>query len=319
MKRHILFIDPLERLNVKKDSSLLLAASMQDQGMAVGVVFETDFYVENQSPVRWKVHTFASSIDPQTFAVTRFELLGPEEWELGAGDTVHMRLDPPFDGRYLRYLWMLELLEQKGIQVLNAPGGIARFNEKMHAYAQRESLPTFVGRSLPRAMDFVQRMRAAGSGALVVKPLDLYQGMGVEKLDLALPEASIESYLQLRIQELQGGAVLQPFVDKVALGEVRALYFKGRELGSILKVPPPGAFLANIAQGASFGPYELPTAIKTECKRIAVELMRHGVDWIAYDLLDGKVSEVNITCPGLLVEVSKAHKRNLAMEIVREL
>jgi glutathione synthase len=42
------------------------------------------------------------------------------------------------------------------------------------------------------------------------------------------------------------------------------------------------------------------------------ELAKFGVDWVAFDILGDSVQEVNITCPGLLVEVSFALRRNLA-------
>ena len=40
------------------------------------------------------------------------------------------------------------------------------------------------------------------------------------------------------------------------------------------------------------------------------------MDWIAFDILADAISEVNITCPGLLVEVSFAMKKNLADVVI---
>jgi glutathione synthase len=40
--------------------------------------------------------------------------------------------------------------------------------------------------------------------------------------------------------------------------------------------------------------------------------MDDGVNFIAYDILAGAVTEVNVTCPGLLVEVSYALNENMA-------
>ena len=40
---------------------------------------------------------------------------------------------------------------------------------------------------------------------------------------------------------------------------------------------------------------------------------------MAFDVLGDSPSEVNITCPGLLVEVSNAHGKNLGLEIVKDL
>ena len=150
-----------------------------------------------------------------------------------------------------------------------------------------------------------------------MKPLDLYQGYGVEKI--SINQLEIEKKFESKVKENNGPIVVQPFCKEVENGEIRALYFKGKELGSILKIPKKGEFLANIAQGADFHAIELSPIVKKECDRICIELMRDGVDWVAFDIMGEHVSEINITCPGLLVEVSFAHKKNLANDIIKNL
>ena len=41
------------------------------------------------------------------------------------------------------------------------------------------------------------------------------------------------------------------------------------------------------------------------------------MDFIAFDILNDYLQEVNITCPGLLVEVSEAVGKNLAKDIIK--
>lgn len=61
---------------------------------------------------------------------------------------------------------------------------------------------------------------------------------------------------------------------------------------------------------------KLDAEIKKSCDKVAADLLNDGIDLIAYDVLDGKISEVNVTCPGLIVEVSHALGRNLAAEFM---
>ena len=105
-------------------------------------------------------------------------------------------------------------------------------------------------------------------------------------------------------------------MKEVESGEIRSLYFKGVELGSILKTPKKGEYLSNIAQGASFHAEKLSPNARLECEKITQELMKFGVDWVAFDILGESIQEVNITCPGLLVEVSFAHQKNLSYKII---
>jgi len=112
--------------------------------------------------------------------------------------------------------------------------------------------------------------------------------------------------------------VLQPFLEAIYQGEVRALYWKGQEVGTILKKPKAGSFLANVAQGGNFELAQLDAVAQKSCDEVAKALLSDGVDLIAYDVLDGKISEVNITCPGLLVEVSHVLDKNLVAEFMVE-
>jgi len=87
-------------------------------------------------------------------------------------------------------------------------------------------------------------------------------------------------------------------------------------MGTILKVPPKGEFLANIAQGASYAKYELNSSLKKICEEMTASLKKEGIYFVAFDIIGDCISEVNITCPGLMVEVSEACGENLAQKIV---
>lgn len=294
----------------------MLATTMKAQGVEVYLLFEKDFYVSNKSTNRFKVYDFASTFYEDGAYLKSFELKNSLTIEISAKDTIHMRIDPPFDTRYLRYLWMLRYYKVQGINVVNSPDGILRFNEKLHAYTQKSSLESFVGSSVDGFMNFVEIMKKDHQ-ELILKPLDLYQGFGVEKI--SINDSQLAHKFEEKVKANNGAIVAQPFCTDVVNGEIRSLYFKGKELGSILKIPKKGEFLANIAQGAAFHAIDLTPALKSECDQICDELVQEGVDWVAFDIMGNHVSEINITCPGLLVEVSFAHKKNLAIEIIKQL
>lgn len=312
--KHLLFIDPIEKLNPKKDSSLMLALTMKKMGVEVYLLFEKDFYVNNKLKFEFVVYDFIGEFSDNGAYLNSFSLGHSKEILLVKDDTIHMRIDPPFDTRYLRYLWMLRYYTVNGIRVVNSPDGILKFNEKLHAYTQPSSLETYVGSSTLGFRHFVNMMAKENHRELVLKPLDLYQGFGVEKV--AIDRVDLEDYFEQKVKTNNGAIVAQPFCSDVINGEIRSLYFKGTELGSILKVPKKGEFLANIAQGADFHAITLSKKVKNECDRICKELLVEGVDWVAFDIMGEHVSEINITCPGLLVEVSYAHQKNFAKKIV---
>lgn len=309
--RHLLLIDPLSKLNIKKDSSLMLAHSLQKRGIETYVLFENDFAIHNLGPQKLRVHNFKSSLKDGSFYLSNFEVTSEKTIELDASDVLHMRLDPPFDSKYLRILWMLDHLVSMGIKIMNDPRGIMIFNEKLYSYRTKGATASYVGQNLKLAKEFVHKINPTPT-ALILKPMDLYSGIGVEKLFLNEWEKRFDE----KVSELKGPVIVQPYIEEVERGELRSIYFKGRELGTILKTPKNGEFLANIAQGASFHSVELTSSIRSQCEAIVKELKPFGVDWVAFDILGQSVQEVNITCPGLLVEVSHATQKNLANKIV---
>lgn len=311
---HIFFIDPLEKLNIKKDSTLMMALQFQNIGHEAYVLFEKDFCVMNQSETKLVVYRFNGSFKEDGYYLANFELGEKKEIVIGPKDTIHMRIDPPFDTRYQRYLWMLDFLEHtSAVKVVNNPIGIMKHNEKLAAYKRKDaSVKSYIGSSVTGLKSYLSELKVDNINELIMKPLDLYSGIGVEKVSMNDP--LLMSIFQRKVQEFKGAIVVQPFLKEVHNGEFRSIYIFGKEAGTILKKPNPGEFLANIAQGAKYEKVQLPSQLKKLCDEIAAELLHDGVSLVAFDLLGEFVQEINITCPGLLVEVSYAMEKNLASE-----
>tara|TARA_Y100001970_G_scaffold274834_1_gene375222 strand:+ start:524 stop:1480 length:957 start_codon:yes stop_codon:yes gene_type:complete len=313
--KHILFIDPLDKLVPKKDSSLMLALTLKMMGIETYLLFEPNLFFTNKEPENLKVFSFEGSFKEGSFYLESFQLKDPIYTRLEKGDFLHMRIDPPFDTRYLRYLWILGIFERRGVHVLNSPEGILNNNEKLTAYEGSFSHPSFVGQDREAFLGFISKKVDEGIKDFIFKPLDLYQGLGIEKVPFIDMDGLAELF-QRKVQECNGPIVVQPFDEKVKSGEIRSLFFNGEEMGTILKVPPKGEFLANIAQGASYAKYELNSPLKKICEEVTTSLKKEGVYFVAFDIIGDCISEVNITCPGLMVEVSEACGENLAQKIV---
>ncbi len=315
MARHIFFIDPLDKLVIKKDSTLLMAHTFKEAGHEVFMLFEKDFYITNKNIPAFEAYSFESSLKNGSFYLDRFEMSGAVKLEITQGDTIHMRIDPPFDTRYLRYLWMLRYLKGLGATITNDPEGILLHNEKMTAYHDQSALESYIGKSSDSSESFLSSLKEKGVTEVILKPLDLYQGIGVIKTKLENVREVNDLFLK-QTEEWEGPGIIQPFNSAVEKGEVRAIFFKNKEIGSIIKVPIRGDFLANIARGASFEKVELNQTQMNSCLKVSRELEKYGVDLIAFDILGDALNEVNVTCPGLLVEVSEAHGKNLALDLL---
>lgn len=308
---HIFFIDPIEKLNIKKDSSLMMGLSFMNLGHEVFLLFEKDFAVLNKGDIELEVYPYSGQFKEDGYYLEKIELLEPIKKVITQDDIIHMRIDPPYDSRYQRYLWMLDFLSFKTkCDIVNNPIGIMKHNEKLAAFKREKSLKSFIGSSTNLFNQFITRLKQEGISDLILKPLDLYSGIGVQKV--SIDDLNLVNIFEKKVEEFEGAIIAQPFQKEVYEGEIRSLYLDGHEIGTILKKPVGGDFLANIAQGAQFEAYNLTGDIKKECDEIALDLLKDGVNFIAYDILGGAVTEINVTCPGLLVEVSYALKKNMA-------
>ena len=308
--RHIILIDPIENLTPSKDSTLMLANALKALGHEVYLLFKEDFYISTTP--------FELTVNVPEFVIVNRAIesvkTSPINLVLSKGDTVHMRLEPPFDTNYLRSLWMLKYLQSKEVKVINDPSGIMNFQEKLYPFEKKDPIPSCVVATFKQCQSFFESLENQSS--FIIKPLDLFQGYGVTKVEKDVFDE--QSFLNLK-KSFNGLAIVQPFLSQIYDGEIRAIYFNGVEIGSILKRPPGKSILANIAQGASYQKVDLEGSIRKKCEEMSRDLVEAKVPWVAFDILDGKISEANTTCPGLLYEVSKAYDEDLAMKIAEML
>ena len=318
MAKHIIFIDPLDKLIPKKDSSLLLAHELKAAGADVKILFKNELFLTTGSQLTYKMFDFSSELS-ESFYLSDFEIKKTTEQKIESSDTIHMRLEPPFDLSYMRNLWILDYLKREiGCKVINDPNGIFVNNEKISSFVAAEFINTFIGTSVDKFMSIVHEYRGNGVNDIILKPIDLFQGIGVRKVNLSLEKGELANIFIKMTEEFKGPVLVQPFQEEILGGEIRAIFFNHKLMGAIKKIPKKGSYLANIAQGATFNQVDLNSKQSENCHKVCRHL-GDSVPWVAFDIIGNKISEVNVTCPGLLVEVSNAENRNIAFEIAKEI
>ncbi len=306
---HVFLIDPIEKLKLYKDSSLFLATSLKQAGHSVYFLITTDFAISSIESRTLKVYEFDCTIK-NDFYMEGFELTNHLELVLSKGDILHFRPDPPVDGTYLNLCWMSQFLkEQYGIKVINDSMGAVSYNEKLLSFKEKNSLPSLVSNNFSHFQEFI--IKSKDHSDFIVKPLNLFSGIGVEKYN----HSNLDD-LKERLRISEDYLMIQPFDPAVVNGEVRSIYWEGNYLGSVLKVPKLGSYLSNTSQGSSIEHYELEKNLRDQCHKICTDLLDFGVKLVAFDILNKNISEVNITCPSLLVELSHIHEKNVTREII---
>lgn len=167
--RRVAFIlDPIEGLNIKKDTSLALIEAAQARGWEV-------FYLQ-QSALRLDLSEVKAVVQPLKIDLGQqpwYSLGAAEDRPLKDFDAIFMRKDPPFDMNYIYSTYMLERAEHEGVLVVNKAGSLRDCNEKLFATQFPQCCPPLLVSSQHQELKAFH----AQHQDVIYKPLD---GMGGE-------------------------------------------------------------------------------------------------------------------------------------------
>ncbi|HEX5035931.1 MAG TPA: glutathione synthase [bacterium] len=207
-----------------------------------------------------------------------------------------MRKDPPVDAAYLQATRLLAMAP-KGTWVCNHPDALARWNEKLVILQfPRWIPPTIVSAEEPVLKEFARKL----GGKIVLKVLTGFGGRGTH-----LAETDSPFWPQTVTTLTKDGReplMAQAFLPEIARGDKRIFLFDGKPLGALLRIPAADGFLANPDLGASIRPSALSAKEKRLCADLAPFLRKNGIFFAGIDVIGEKLTEINITSPGMLWE-----------------
>ncbi len=290
---HLFVIDPLESLNVALDSSLRIMHELAKLGHQV---FCCTINQLSWSSTQASADAHCAQIKFKSGA-TNFSLQHHVNRSLKSFSAIHMRKDPPFDMDYVTATWLLDSAIG-ATRIYNSPQALRQYNEKLTILKFPRDCHQSLVSSDPDAL--FRFAHDQGGGDAVLKPLTLFGGRGVERIQLSDGEALIRKKLEEATANRTSPRLIQPFDPAVFIGEVRAFSAFGEPIAWCLKRPAHGNFLANTRAGATLEHYT-PNHVEVErVTRIARALLKDGVAFIGFDLIGGHVSEINLTSPRLL-------------------
>ncbi len=285
-------MDPLERCDPDDDTSVGLMAAALERGHRVECCTAADVSLVDGRVVA-RVRPVAAS-GPAVTAGPR----GARPVGLDGVDAVLVRTDPPVDAGYLALTLLLEFARGTTLLV-NDPRGLREANEKLYACRFPDLMPpTVVTADGPTLVAF-----ADGHGGAVVKPLDGHGGRGVVRLAAGDPGGP-----GLVEAATAGGTrpvMAQQFLPGVGDGDRRILLLDGAPLGVLNRRPAPGEFRANIGLGATVEVVELDARDRRIVDVLAPALRADGLWFVGIDVIDGRLSEVNVTSPTGLRQLTR--------------
>ena len=301
--RILFIVDPLERLALAGDTSYALMLEAQRRDHEVWTCQIEPLGLEHDDPVADAVLTVVS---PATSAEEAFSLEERTPIPLEAFDVVMMRKDPPVDVAYLHATWILEQARGKTLLV-NDPRGLRELNEHLAVLRFPELTPaTVVTRSARRLGAFLREQ----GGAIVVKPVDGYGGLGVFVVREGDPNTS--SIFETSTQAGTRWTMAQKFIPEVTRGDKRIVLVDGEPIGAVLRVPAQNDARSNLHVGGRPVRTEIDDDDRAIIRAIAPLLAEHGQIFVGIDVIGGRLTEINITSPTGVRHIEDLERRNVA-------
>lgn len=298
----MLFVmDPIDSINVKKDTTLAIMLEAQARGHKVFYCELKDLFIKNaEGCARAAQITLRTSDD-------YYSLEGRVESTLNDFDVVWMRKDPPVNMDYVYATYILDMVDESRTKVINAPKGIRESNEKIYSLHFKQFIPqTLVSKNISQIKDFMTQV----GGKIVVKPLDGYGGEGI----FYVQEGEFNSSAILDSITNYGSTYImaQKFIETFYEGDKRIIMLNGEPIGAVLRVAAEGEFRSNFHSGGHPEKTSLNEKDLSICKTISPRLKQDGLYLVGIDIVGGYLTEVNTTSPTCVREIN--HFSNTQME-----
>jgi glutathione synthase len=303
----LIVVDPLERLSLAGDTSyaLMLEAAARNwpvwtaQIDHLGLV-DNDAVVDAVPTTTRDAETPAAAFTTGTRAFMR----------LADFDAVLMRKDPPVDVSYLHATWILDHARGKTLLV-NDPRGLRELNEHL-AVLQFPALtpPTVVTRSADKLREF----QAQQGGAIVVKPVDGYGGLGIFVVRDGDPNAS--SIIETSTGAGTRWTLAQKYLPEAVNGDKRIILVDGEPVGAVLRVPASAETRGNLHVGGRAVKTTIDARDREIIDAVAPWLRDHGQILVGLDVIGGMLTEINITSPTGVRHVARLDGTNVAGRVL---
>ncbi len=228
--------------------------------------------------------------------------------DLATVDVVLLRQDPPFDLQYITTTHLLERIHPKTL-VVNNPASVRNAPEKLFVMQFPHLMPpTLISRDRAEIEAF-----RAQHGDVVMKPL--YGNGGAAVFKVSREDPNFGSLFDLFSVTFREPWVIQRFLPKVTEGDKRIILVDGVAAGAINRVPAANDIRSNLVRGGAAKATDLSPREKEICETIGPELKRLGLIFVGIDVIDGNLTEINVTSPTGLRAIKKLGGPDIAATI----
>jgi glutathione synthase len=278
-------MDPIERINLRGDSTFALLLEAQRRG------HHLFYYTPDRLALRdGAVFAAVSPLKVQDIQGDHFSLGERQRVDLSSFDVILMRQDPPFDLAYISATHLLERVHPKTL-VVNDPAQVRNAPEKMFVTEFPELMPPTL---MTRDRDEINAFRAE-HGDIVMKPLYGHGGAAVFRLERN--DVNYGSLYDLFAATFREPWIVQKFLPGVRQGDKRIILVDGKFAGAINRIPAADDLRSNMVRGGVATSTDLTLREREICERLGPALRARGLLFTGIDVIDGWLTEINVTSP----------------------
>jgi glutathione synthase len=302
MKKHFkiaIQMDPLESINIKSDSTYILALEAQKRGYRLFHYLPENLIYEN-GRVAALGNIFRLFPNKKIF----FKKFETQKIFLDDYDVVLVRQDPPFNMSYITATYLLEMVSNKTL-ILNDPKSIRDNPEKLSMFNFKSIIPpTLISKNAEQCFNFQKKYKKT-----IIKPLYGNGGEGISKLE------GINVVLKRKILNLinkyKQPIVMQKYLSEIKEGDRRIILIDGEYVGSVARIPKKGSVTANFHTGGTAKKVGLIRRDKKICNILKPFLKKNKLFFTGIDIIGNYLTEINVTSPTGIQEINRLNGARL--------
>ena len=289
----------LKKINIKTDTTLLLANEAQKRGYKI-------YYYEPQniSFLNGKVIALCKHIKINYGKKKFFTSLKTINLNLINSKVILIRNDPPFNNRYLYTTFLLNHISKK-VKIVNHPFAVRNISEKLFSINFLKFMPpTLISENLIEIRNFFKKYKS-----VVAKPINGFSGNNV----ILLKAFNLKKIKKLL--KTHNHLFFQKFLPGVSKGDKRVFIINGNIAGAISRVPKKGSILSNMSKGAKAKLTKLTNKEIAASKEIGRLLIKNNIYFAGIDFVQEKlIGDINVTSPTGLAVYKDLSGINLAKQ-----
>ena len=274
--------DKLKDINIKTDTTILLALEAQKRGYSV-VWYET----KDLNLINSKTIVYGKIVKFYENKKNFYKVVNKQKFNLAKVKYVLIRQNPPFNMDYINSTHFLDNINSK--KIINNPTAIRNVSEKFFSSNFLKYMPkTIFTKNILEINSFLNKNKR-----IVVKPIHGYAGKNILFISNKLQKKKISTYVNKF-----GHVMVQKYLHKVKKGDKRVFIINGKVKGAIRRKPKKGSNLSNISQGGVAYSTKLNAKELKISKIVARSLVKNNIFFAGIDFVDGYlIGDINVTSP----------------------